>query len=937
MLGQFILSDEIIGASTCGKVKLCINAQTLERYACKEFDLGMVNSTISHNRIMREIQVVSTLKHPNTISLVDIHVSEKKCYLVMDLVSGGELFDEVQAQQRFDEHTARFYFKQFMAGLSYCHERGIYHRDLKPENLLIDKEGVLRISDFGMATFGNVSDLTGSNSAEMIRQSMVLNTLCGTPHYIAPEVVRNRGKGYSGSKLDIWASGIILYTMLAGHLPFDGEVERVLYDIENKCVEIPRNISGSASDLLVHILDRNPHRRYSVTQILEHPWMRESAEGDTVTHQTAGKNRTACDWSRRIPESLPRALRAALYAKDQEDRRRMAMKEGSIVEEEPKISGDWMADAGPVSYSESGGANMNNNNHTNNINNNSNSSNTNNNMNSNQHNNDNTNTEYSNIYHTTDNTNTYTNEDDSYESKASKAISWCRTRIDYDMVPNMAEFGVDAETLGELWETGLAMENMHRSPSYDSGTWELVPVDADPLAQPLQAVEQWEIKEGVPLYGATGESGDLPILATRYVEKNDAQGIVSRFKEIGSKLRAGKDETVAEEELESSLQGMSPTPSASLQPASEESQEEKSTTVTAQVEEIEEAVPVEPAREVTNGAPSSPKPVAVIKSYTVAPSQTVTPPHSVAPPSSQMSEELKEIQRRERSIPIKDTVPVGVGKELLNIRDDPANKKRDKDETVITAKKWFETRQILTPSPDQGISIARPGTVDGYATSEARSPHTQARRGVRRKDGGNWAQRSDTAISQKSNGSKESILKRTNSASSAIAIVLVPLPRGYLFSRRTTARYNPLKLKLRSSTELHSLLEPAKLFSLIESLLWTWKNHSVKQIKSRAREFRMRFKVQPNENVVNVVKGKVCVYQVDVGISGAVFTRTRFTEDSLFMKFYAKMNNLYCAQQKMKGQLPNGAEVEVEDQDVQIEPPTYGPSSSSSSSGGEQA
>jgi serine/threonine protein kinase len=136
----------------------------------------------------------------------------------MELITGGELFDKIVSVKRFDEKTARRYFQQLIDGIAYCHTNKIAHRDLKPENLLLDNHDQLKISDFGL-------------SGIMQTTTVMLSTICGTPHYVAPEVLTGN---YNGMIADIWSCGIILFVMISGCHPFDGDTVQELFKrIEN--------------------------------------------------------------------------------------------------------------------------------------------------------------------------------------------------------------------------------------------------------------------------------------------------------------------------------------------------------------------------------------------------------------------------------------------------------------------------------------------------------------------------------------------------------------------------------------------------------------------------------------------------------------------------------------------------------------------------------
>ena len=161
---------------------------------------------------------------------------------------------------RFDEPTARKYFQQLVYGVQYCHASGVVHRDLKPENLLVDEAGDLKISDFGL------SSLHTSSQADAM-----LHTTCGTPNYVAPEVLGDNG--YTGPEADVWSCGIILYVFLAGFLPFeDDNVNRLFEKIQNVEIKYPSWFSADAKSLLRSILVSDPKKRFTLAQVKEHPW-----------------------------------------------------------------------------------------------------------------------------------------------------------------------------------------------------------------------------------------------------------------------------------------------------------------------------------------------------------------------------------------------------------------------------------------------------------------------------------------------------------------------------------------------------------------------------------------------------------------------------------------------------------------------------------------
>ena len=161
----------------------------------------------------REIEILKMIRHPYIIQLFEIIETPKQLFLIMEYVSGGELFDFIVKKQKLTEQESCKYFQQIICGVEYLHELGIVHRDLKPENLLLDYQNNLKLVDFGL-----------SNT---YKQGETLKTACGSPCYAAPEMIE--GKSYLGSRVDIWSTGVILFAMVAGYLPFEDKDTGKLY------------------------------------------------------------------------------------------------------------------------------------------------------------------------------------------------------------------------------------------------------------------------------------------------------------------------------------------------------------------------------------------------------------------------------------------------------------------------------------------------------------------------------------------------------------------------------------------------------------------------------------------------------------------------------------------------------------------------------------
>ncbi|KAL6660110.1 hypothetical protein ACP70R_002232 [Stipagrostis hirtigluma subsp. patula] len=252
---------KLLGQGSFAKVYHARNVATSQSVAIKVIDKEKVLKCGHMDQISREISVMKLVRHPNIVQLYEVMATKTKIYFVLEYVKGGELFNKVQ-RGRLKEDTARKYFQQLISAVDLCHSRGVYHRDLKPENLLLDESRNLKISDFGLSALPDCR-----------RQDGLLHTSCGTPAYIAPEVINS--KGYDGAKADIWACGVILYVLLAGFLPFQDKNLMGMYKKICKAeLKWPSWFSSDARKLLRRILHPNPNKRISVAEIMENPWFR---------------------------------------------------------------------------------------------------------------------------------------------------------------------------------------------------------------------------------------------------------------------------------------------------------------------------------------------------------------------------------------------------------------------------------------------------------------------------------------------------------------------------------------------------------------------------------------------------------------------------------------------------------------------------------------
>lgn len=257
-IGDYTIG-KILAEGAFGIVKLGKNIKTNELVAIKIVDKEQTEKRGATELIEREISILKRVKHPNIIECFQVIETEYNWYMVMEYVSGGELFDYVTKRGSLSEYEASSFFSQIISGIEYLHTEGIYHRDLKLENIMLDKDNKVKIIDFGYAA---------------IDEGKLLKRFCGTAHYIAPDVLTGP---YNGSKADIWSCGIIFYAMVTGKLPFanGSEDAKVIFEqIKHTEVRLPPYLSDKCKDLISSLLHKDPIERITVPNIRRHAFSR---------------------------------------------------------------------------------------------------------------------------------------------------------------------------------------------------------------------------------------------------------------------------------------------------------------------------------------------------------------------------------------------------------------------------------------------------------------------------------------------------------------------------------------------------------------------------------------------------------------------------------------------------------------------------------------
>ncbi|XP_029438338.1 serine/threonine-protein kinase BRSK2 isoform X2 [Rhinatrema bivittatum] len=248
--------EKTLGKGQTGLVKLGVHCVTCQKVAIKIVNREKLSESVLM-KVEREIAILKLIEHPHVLKLHDVYENKKYLYLVLEHVSGGELFDYLVKKGRLTPKEARKFFRQIISALDFCHSHSICHRDLKPENLLLDEKNNIRIADFGMASL-QVGD-------------SLLETSCGSPHYACPEVIR--GEKYDGRKADVWSCGVILFALLVGALPFDDDnLRQLLEKVKRGVFHMPHFIPPDCQNLLRGMIEVDAPKRLTLEHIQKHTW-----------------------------------------------------------------------------------------------------------------------------------------------------------------------------------------------------------------------------------------------------------------------------------------------------------------------------------------------------------------------------------------------------------------------------------------------------------------------------------------------------------------------------------------------------------------------------------------------------------------------------------------------------------------------------------------
>ncbi|KCV67798.1 CAMK/CAMKL protein kinase [Fonticula alba] len=270
MIGHYVVRASL-GKGSFAEVKLGEHELTGEKVALKVITKANLNKGRRNVHLQREIRFLKLLCHPHITMLYEVVETNDYYVLIMEHVTGGELLQYIRnaERHRLSEIESRRLFRQIVSAVSYCHRNSLIHRDIKPENVMLDKNGDVKMIDFGFS--------------REFKPDMQLDSFIGSPHYAAPELLQ--GIKYSGPEVDLWSLGILLYVMICGRQPFKHPDMKVLYaKITSGRFEYPEHVSPLAKDLIGNLIRVNPKERLTMETLRTHPWLSEGYDGPPPTY-----------------------------------------------------------------------------------------------------------------------------------------------------------------------------------------------------------------------------------------------------------------------------------------------------------------------------------------------------------------------------------------------------------------------------------------------------------------------------------------------------------------------------------------------------------------------------------------------------------------------------------------------------------------------------
>ncbi|XP_069353180.1 serine/threonine-protein kinase Chk2 [Eulemur rufifrons] len=320
---EYIMS-KTLGSGACGEVKLAFERKTCKKVAIKiiskrKFAIGSAREADPALNVETEIEILKKLDHPCIIKIKNFFDAEDY-YIVLELMEGGELFDKVVRNKRLKEATCKLYFYQMLLAVQYLHENGIIHRDLKPENVLLSSQKedcLIKITDFGQS--------------KILGETSLMKTLCGTPTYLAPEVLVSVGTAGYNRAVDCWSLGVILFICLSGYPPFSEHKTQVSLKDQitsgkyNFIPEVWADVSEKALDLVKKLLVVDPKARYTTEEALRHPWLQDEDMKRTFQNLLSEENKSSILSQVPAQPSTSRKRAPDMEAEDAETTKRRAV------------------------------------------------------------------------------------------------------------------------------------------------------------------------------------------------------------------------------------------------------------------------------------------------------------------------------------------------------------------------------------------------------------------------------------------------------------------------------------------------------------------------------------------------------------------------------------------------------------------------------------